>query len=184
MDRPFSVSEWIPEVSLICDPVLRDQVDAVWQRLWNESRFNDPARVPISPHTDLPHIPHNRSVVQMALSVVDVLESVHGVHVDRDHLLAAALLQDASKLVELEPSGDGNVVRSATGQRYQHGFYAAHVALAEGMPAEIVEAILGHTPEAPGFPTALITKVLYYVDQIDMAALGIDRWKKTGVVYR
>ena len=183
MNEQLDVVSLFPEVMEISDENLRDKVIAVWQRLWQESKFNDVTQVPVSAKLSYPHIPHNRSVVQMALRVAEVLERFHGTRVNRDHLLAAAILQDASKLVEYEP-GQGGVVASEVGGAYQHAFYAAHVALEVGLPHEVVQAILTHTAEAPQYPATLIAKILFYVDQIDMAALGGARWKKTGMVYR
>lgn len=174
----------IPEIALISDEALRGSVRAVWARLLDQGSFRDLLSVPVSMSSPYPHVPHNRSVVNMALKVADVLEEFHGVKVDRNFLIAAALLQDVSKLVEFELTGDGAVEKSEIGERFQHGFWAAHAALEEQVPYEIVEAILDHTYEGPRFPRSLISKILFYVDQIDMAALGGDRWKKTGAIFR
>jgi predicted hydrolase (HD superfamily) len=179
----LDIATYLPEIELIGDTELRAATIRVWQQLWRESSFDDVMGVPVTPATDHKHIPHNRSVAQMALAVADVLEKVHGVHVDRDKLLTAALLQDASKLVEYEPTADG-VARSDLGRRFQHAFYAAHVALNEGLPRDVVEAVISHTHDNPSYPATLIAKILFYVDQIDTAALEVDRWKKTSVVHR
>lgn len=179
----IDIAAYLPEIELIGDTELREATVRVWQQLWRESGFDDVMAVPVTPATHHPHIPHNRSVAQMALAVADVLDKVHGVHVDRDKLLAAALLQDASKVVEYEPTADG-VARSDLGRRFQHAFYAAHVALNEGLPRDVVEAVISHTHDSPRYPATLIAKILFYVDQIDTAALEVDRWKKTSVVHR
>lgn len=179
----IDIVSYLPEIKLIGDAELREATIRVWRQLWRESGFDDIMAVPVTPSTTHPHIPHNRSVAQMALAVADVLEKVHGVHVDRDTLLVAALLQDASKLVEYEPTPDG-VARSDLGRRFQHAFYAAHVALNEGLPPDVVEAIISHTHDNPSYPATLVAKILFYVDQVDTAALEVDRWKKKSVVYR
>ncbi len=57
-------------------------------------------------------------------------------------------------------------------------------ALDEGLPAELAEDVLTHTYEAAGFPRTLEAKILFFVDQVDVAALGGDRWRKTGMIYR
>lgn len=180
----IDIATYLPEIELIGDTELRQATIRVWQRMWRESGFDDIMAVPVTPSTEHPHIPHNRSVAQMALAVADILDKVHGVTVDRDTLLCAALLQDASKLVEYEPAPDRGVTRSDLGRRFQHAFYAAHVALDEGLPRDVVEAVISHTHDNPHYPATLIAKILFYVDQIDTAALKVDRWKKTSVVYR
>lgn len=179
-----AVSEALPELEQIEDAQLRAQVRQVWFKLAAESAFDDLGALPVSPRLDYSHITHNRSVAAMAIAVAEILERFHGTGVDRDRLLAGALLQDASKLVEYEPNEDGGVRLSTLGEHFPHAFYAAHAALAAGVSPAIAEDILTHTYEAAGFPRTLEAKILFYVDQIDVAALGGDRWRKTGVIYR
>jgi hypothetical protein len=166
-----------PEVSLIQDEGLRAKVEAVWQELWQMSDFSSIDQLATSPEIQYLHIPHNHAVVEMALAVATTFERFHKVTVDRDVLVAAALLQDASKLVEYTPA-DGKVALSALGREYPHAFWAAHVALQHGVPDAICHIILTHTPQAASFPTSLEGKILYYVDQIDVLAIHGDRWRK------
>ena len=183
MKEKFDIIEVFPEISLISNPEIREKTIEVWNRLWDKSKFNKIMDLPVSPQKKYPHITHNRSVVQMVLKVADVIQEFHGVAVDRDILIASAILQDASKLVEMEPSSDG-VAATEIGRLYGHAFYAAHIALEVGLPGEIAQAILCHTPDSATFPPTLISKILFYVDQIDMAAIEADHWKKTGFIYR
>jgi HD superfamily phosphohydrolase YqeK len=184
MKPSLDIEQLIPEVKLISNPETRVKVGMIWERLWQESSFTDIHRVPVTPRTSYPHIPHNRAVVQMAIRVADVLEACHGVKVDRDDLVTAALLQDASKLVEYRETEDGGYGFTEIGEMFQHAFYAAHLALEYGLPNSVVQAISTHTPDSAQYPPSLIAKILFYVDQIDTAALGVDRWKKTSMVYR
>jgi hypothetical protein len=170
-----------PEVELIGDPELRSKVEAVWQDLWQQSEIDSIDRLATSPEIPYLHIPHNRAVVEMSLAVAAAFERFHGVKVNRDVLVAAALLQDASKLVEYTLS-DGKVAYSALGRDYPHAFWAAHIALKHGVPDEICHIILTHTPQAAAFPKSLEGKILYYVDQLDVLAIHGDRWRKQLVI--
>jgi hypothetical protein len=87
------------------------------------------------------------------------------------------LLQDASKLVEYGMR-DGRVVLTEIGQTYPHSFWAAHVALKHGLPDAVCHIVLTHTPQAAQFPASLESKILYYVDQLDVIAIYRDRWSK------
>ena len=165
-----------PEVESIQDAGLRAKVEAVWQELWQMSDFDSIDTLATSPEIRYLHIPHNR-VVDMALAVASAFERFHGVKVEHDVLVAAALLQDASKLVEYTLS-NGEVKLSALGREYPHAFWAAHTALKHGVPDEICHIILTHTPQSTSFPTSLEGKILYYVDQIDVLAIHGDRWRK------
>ena len=160
---------------------MRAGVEAVWQELWQASELDSTDQLLTSPEMPYPHIPHNRAVVEMALAVAAAFEKFHGVKVDRDVLVAAALLQDASKLVEYARSGD-TVVYSSLGKQYPHAFWAAHIALKHGVPDSVCHIIIHHTPQAAKFPTSLEGKILYYVDQIDVLAIHGDRWRKDLVI--
>lgn len=174
---PLDLHRVLPELELIRDKGLREKVTAVWLDVWQESAFEDIADVPIGPGIPYPHVPHNRAVVTMALSVAETLERFHGIEVDRDVLLAAALVQDVSKLVELAPAGDG-VEPTKLGRSFQHAFWAAHKALEHGLPMEVCEIVLNHTPDAPGLPRTLEGKIIWHVDQLDVTAVFGDRWVK------
>jgi len=173
----------LPELDLISDADLRTKAIAVWSTLANQSKFRRLMDVPVLPTLDYPQITHNRSVAAIAMKVAEILEQFHGVQINRDVLLTAALLQDVSKLVEYEPV-DGKVDRSEIGNSFQHGFFGAHSVLTAGLPLEIAESVLDHTYASSRFPRTLISKILFYVDQIDAAALHGDRWKKISVIYR
>jgi hypothetical protein len=174
---PLDVHALLPEVELIEDNDLRERVVAVWEQLWTESQFESPDQVPISLEVPYPHMPHNRSVVNMALAVADVLERFHGVEVDRDVLVAAGLLQDSSKLVEMAPGPDG-VVETEIGTLFPHAFWASHAALTHGLPPTVCEIVLNHTPQSARYPRTLEGKILWYVDQLDVIAVFGDRWQK------
>ncbi len=185
MKRPIDISTLFPEINMIGDPSIRDGVKEVWDRCWQESAFERISDVPVTPSLNYSHVVHNRSVVQMALATAKIVEEFHGAVVNRDYLIAAALLQDVSKLVEYQPGEGGEKPHlSEKGTSFQHGFWGAHMALEVGLPEEIAQSVLYHTFEGAKYPPNLITKILFYVDQIDMAALGGDRWKKRGIVYR
>ena len=97
--KPIDVEGMFPEVNDIGDPRLRAAVIAVWEELWAMSPWEDVSQVPTSPEIPYPTLPHNQSVLAMALAVADSFERFHDVRVDRDCLIAAAILQDASKVV-------------------------------------------------------------------------------------
>lgn len=185
MKKPLDIVSVLPEIDWISNPELREKTIAVWNRMYEEGKWEDIMALPCSTKkTDYPHIVHNRSVVQMAVSCAKIVAELHHAEVDMDHLIAAALLQDVSKLVEYEPDGNGGCALSERGKKFMHAFLAAHVALEVGLPDDVAQVILTHTPDSPVYPQTLIGKILFYVDQLDMAAIKGDHWKKTNVIYR
>jgi hypothetical protein len=177
MKAPLQLSTCFPELDLIGDQRLRAGVEAVWEELWQASAWGSLDDLPTSPEIPYPHVPHNRSVIRMALAVADAFEAFHGVTVDRDLLLAGGLLQDASKLVEYALE-EGRVVLTELGRTYPHSFWAAHLALKHGLPSGVCHIILTHTPQGSQFPASLEGKILYYLDQLDVIAIHKDRWRK------
>jgi hypothetical protein len=178
---PLDFPAVFPEVGMIRDERLRAGVEAVWQELWQASELESIDQLVASPEIRHPHVPHNRAVIEMAIAVADTFERFHGVRVDRDVLVAAGLLQDASKLVEYSRDGEA-VGYSALGEAYPHAFWAAHVALKHGLPDSVCHIIIHHTPQAARFPLSIEGKILYYVDQIDVLAIHGDRWRKDLVI--
>lgn len=174
---PLDLGELLPELELIADTDLRERVAAVWQEIWAQSEFESLADVPIGPDIPHSHLPHNRAVVEMSLAIADTLERFHGLTVDRDVLVAAGLLQDVSKLVEMAPAGDG-VEQTDLGAGFQHAFWAAHKSFEHGLPMAVCEIVMNHTPQSPRFPASLEGKILWYADQLDLIAVSGERWSK------
>ena len=176
--QPLNLAQIFPELALVTDVATRTGVEAVWEELWQLSSWESIDEVPSSPDFPYPHVRHNRAVLTMALAVADAFEHFHGVVVDRGMLVAAGLLQDASKMVEYCLDADGTVTYSEVGKLYPHGFWGAHLALKHGLPDLVCHIILNHTPQSAKFPIPLEGKILYYVDQIDVLAIHKDRWRK------
>jgi hypothetical protein len=167
-----------PEVEQIHDEKLRQNVIDIWQELWEMSAWQEPGELPTSYEIPYPNLPHTQCVVAMALAVADAFSKCHKLEVNRDYLIAAAVLQDASKVVEYEPGPDGTVQRTALGRSYPHGFWCAHLGVQKGLPHEISHVMLTHSSSAAKFPDTLEGKILYYVDQLDVIGIHKDRWKK------
>lgn len=167
-----------PAVADIKDAALRKSVIEIWEELWAMSTWSDIADIPTSGEIKYPNLPHTQCIVDMVLAVADAFERHHGVKVDRDILIASAVLQDASKVVEYEPAGDGTSRHTAIGRTYGHGFWCAHLAAQKNVPHAVSHIILTHGSAAPKFPDSLEGKILYHIDQLDVIAIHGDRWKK------
>jgi hypothetical protein len=176
--KPLNVAALYPQVNDIRDAQLRQAVIDVWNELWAMSSWRDPADVPTSGEIPYPNLPHTQCVVAMCLAMADALEQHHGTKINRDYLIAGAVLQDASKVVEYAPGKDGKAVRTEIGRQYPHGFWCAHLAVQKGIPHEITHVMLTHSSSAAKFPDTLEGKILYFADQMDVIAIHGDRWKK------
>lgn len=182
--RQLDLDAHFPEIALIGDATLRGQVRAVWAELWSRSAFDDLAAVPTSGEIAYPSVPHTRSVTALALAMADVLARFHGSAIDRDVLVAACLLQDASKVVEYEPAPGGGVRKTALGQAMPHAFEAARVAAAHGVPLSVLHIIATHSPSAAKLPQTLEGRIVYLADELDVTAIRGDQFVKEQVLRR
>ncbi len=176
--QPIDVLALYPAVADIQDVKLRQGVIEIWEEMWEASAWQSIEDVPTSGEIAYPNLPHTQCIVEMAIAVADAFERHHKVKVDRDILIAAAVLQDASKVVEYRPDGKGGAQHTDIGRNYLHGFWCAHLIAKRELPHAVAHIALTHGSAAPRFPESIEGKILYYVDQLDVIAIHGDRWTK------
>jgi hypothetical protein len=172
--REELVRESFPALERLRDDGWRDAVVRVWMRMWDESRWAEPADCPynlVATSVDL--VRHVNQVVEGALELGRVASRSLGVEVDEDVIVAAGTVHDASKLVEYEPGPGGAPTASELGRRLVHAEYAARAAAEEGLPVAVVEIIVNHTTASPEVPGTVEALCVYYADMCaaDLARL-------------
>ena len=60
-----------PQIGQIADHALRTQVEAVWQDLWTQSRWNSFDDLPTSKEIPYPARPHSQCVLDLSLATVE-----------------------------------------------------------------------------------------------------------------
>lgn len=178
--QPLDLTALFPEVALIGDDSLREKVGAVWQRLWEESGFDRIEDVPVMPTLPYPNLKHQQAYIKCIVAVARIFEEVHGVEYNMDHLIAGALLADASKLVEYRRV-EGGYGLTELGQQLPHATYAAHLALQVGLPMPVVHIIATHSPSSGMAPASSEARLLHWLDQADVAGFGHDIWRRVVV---
>lgn len=179
-----SLGALFPELDLIADPGIRQAVARIWSQMWQDSEYTDINQVPVSLKVGYPQVKHTQAVVRMALSIADIAHEVHGLPVRRDVLIAGALLMDASKVVEYRPGPDGTHQRSDIGSQLPHGTYAAHLALRESLPLDVVHIVMAHSPNGGKAPATAEAHILDGLDQIDLHNFGFDLWRRRVVHFQ
>lgn len=173
-----------PELDAISDPALRSAVVDIWEDLWARSDYDRLSDVPVSVKIDYPQVKHAQGVAAAALAVVDVWERVHGVRIDRDVLIAGALLIDVSKLVETRRSEDGGIGYTELGKSLPHATFAAHAALERGVRLDVIHCILSHSPNGGKAPNTVEAQILDWLDQADISAFGFHIWARKVTHYQ
>lgn len=162
----------IPEISLIKNAELRDQVVAVHDRALRMSGWtlDDMDKIPFTlliPDTIISYRTHVRSIVKMLDAIYPIIEEMYGdkLPVDYDQLIAGALLHDVGKIIEYAKDADGKMVKSDIGKSLRHPFTGAGLAMECGLPHAISHIVAVHAGEGNG---RYRTPEAVMVNKIDM----------------
>lgn len=182
LDRD-EIGRIFPELDQIGASDLRGKVADIWIDIAGEMLWSDLDTVPngIKAALDRTLVGHVRGVTQMAVAICEIAKTLHGKTYDRDLLVAACLLHDASKPIEYEPDPGrpqepGQLRRgrlSEIGRNVQHAVYAAHKAMQHGLPLDLVNLIITHTHASNVRTASWEAAALFYADYADTDA-GLD----------
>ena len=174
------VRDHLPELREIADDDLRERVVEVWADAVADVEHESIADVPRST-TPVPDasdqrteriVPHVRDVTVCAMALADCLADRLGVTIDRDAVVAAALVHDVSKAYELSetamPGLDDLLI---------HPHYAIHLLAAHGFSTHVVHIVAAHSHNTAVEPATLEAQLVYHAD---MAALHGLFWHETG----
>jgi hypothetical protein len=163
-----------PEVELLRDTRLRQQVIACWAeaiefRGWTEELLRAIPFTLLAENVQITFINHVRAVCRMCIACDDVLDEIHGsskTAVNRDYLIAGALLADIGKLLEFEII-DGKPVKSDYGKHIRHPFSGVGLAFKHGVPSEVMHVIATHSKEGAGEKRLPESIIFHHADFID-----------------
>jgi putative nucleotidyltransferase with HDIG domain len=144
----------IPELSLIKNAALRDKVVAVWEEAleaggYTLEELNEVPFTLMSDHVSVTFLEHVRAVCQMCVAMADVVSGSYGkrIPIDKDVLVAGALLADIGKMIEFEKRPDGTYRKGHKGEMLRHPFTGVALAFKHGMPYEVMHIIAVHSKE-------------------------------------
>jgi len=169
------VQKLLPEVDEIQDTALREAVIAIWAAAWESSEWKILEACPKSP--DLPStrtlVTHSRTVAQISINMCEVLARQNSLTINKDEVIAIALLHDVSKLHEFTKT-DGVSTKSEIGRKYQHGFLGAFWMQQAGLSVDLVHAVIAHTPLSNVIPQTQEALIVHYADFADTDSLLLD----------
>jgi putative nucleotidyltransferase with HDIG domain len=142
-----------PELEWITDPQLRELITQTWMVALERSPLEpaDLERIPFTlliPDCPATFMEHKRCVVHIARRSAEAMEEFlgRGLPVDRDVVVAGAILADVGKVLEYERV-DGVAKQSARGKALRHPFTGVAVAMECGVPDEVCHIIATHAAE-------------------------------------
>ncbi len=167
------IKELLPELADIEDGALRDKVVAVYKAALERGgwRPEDMVRLPSTLLMDpapASFLEHTRAVTRCAVAVADCMASSYGGRLDinRDHLVAAALLHDVGKLLEYREEG-GEFAKSELGRMLRHPFSGAALCYEFGLPPEVTHAVATHAREGEGARATPEAIIIHHADFIN-----------------
>jgi len=113
-------------------------------------------------------VEHTLSVVKLCMSLCDVVEEQYGGRVDRDLVLAGAVLHDIMKVYCYEETGGGGFRTSEFGGLVDHLSLMIAEMYRRGLPLDLVHVVAGHHGDAgPTKPKTLEALIVSVADQAD-----------------
>lgn len=161
-DREAAVVRLIPEIAWIADADLRQRVVRTWVQAWEIGGWTSIDQCPLFRKADA-GVEHVRGVVRLSAGIADLLTEVHGLRIDRDVVLAGSLLHDVGKLLEYAPAAPGK----PTGRLLRHPTSGAHLALANGLSAEVAHVVASHSVEGSFADRSLEATIVATADRLD-----------------
>jgi len=164
----------LPEIHDIGDKTLRNKVIECWKeamsyRNWTVEELRSIPFTLLAENVQIGFIDHVRAVCKMCLACDEVLTESHGENktpVNRDFLLAGALLADVGKLFEYEKV-DGTIVKSDYGAKLRHPFSGVGLAFKHDLPPEVMHVIATHSKEGEGELRSPESIIFHHADFID-----------------
>lgn len=172
------IAELFPDLMKIDDAALRDSVAAVW----NESittgcggsgwTFDELRAIPftlLAGDIEMTFIEHLNSCVRQCIAIADVLEAVFGdrVPINRDCLIAGALLADVGKPLEYDKDAQGNVIKGRYGDMLRHPFSGVGMCYKHGIPAEVMHIVATHSHEGDKVQRSIESIIFHHADFVD-----------------
>lgn len=162
------------ELIEIDDVVLREKVVSTWVRAMHLSGATDLAadiatlkslaKPPYDASLGLEHI---RGVVRMAISIADGLIAAHQLKLDRNIVVAGAMLHDVGKVLE-KASPEKHPL---AGSMVRHSVSGVHVAMLEEVPTAILHIIAYHASEGHKIQRTVECHIVATADLLSVDAM-------------
>lgn len=183
MDESEAVTDSFPELVEITDDDLRWGVHDVWTAALADCPHDSLAEVPWWPplatdldDTTVTSVQHIRDVTAYAIAIADVARETLDVGVDRDVVVAGALLHDISKLYEIDTGG-------GTTRRHEllpHPHWGVHLLAQADFSIHLQHIVLAHSTNSGVAPQTLEALIVTLADQLAVASLFWDATDSLG----
>lgn len=172
------IASLFPPLLQISDAALRNKVAAVWNEAlttgcggkgWSTDELRAVPFTLLAGDIDLRYIEHLNSCALQCIAIADVLEQVFGerVPINRDHLIAGALLADVGKPLEFDKDASGNVIKGHYGEMLRHPFSGVAMCYKHGLPPEVMHIVATHSHEGDKVQRSIESIIFHHADFVD-----------------
>lgn len=169
----LDLADLIPEFGSIEDDGLRKRTLAVWEEAlerggWTLEALGTMPYTLLVEDVDITFPEHVSVVCRLCMAMEAVLRDAYGDRypIDRDTLIAGALLADVGKLLEFKQQGD-EVVWSETYRYLRHPFTGVSLASKHGLPDAVLHIIATHSWEGDRFQRQAEAIIFHHADFTD-----------------
>jgi hypothetical protein len=163
----------IPEFKEIEDSNLQMKVVEVWQDAlersgWTVDQLREMPFTLLVEGVQITFPEHVSVVCRLCMAMEAVLREAYGNRytIDRDTLIAGALLADVGKLLEFKQQ-DGEFVWSETYRYLRHPFTGVSLAFKHGLPEPVLHIIATHSWEGDRFQRQPESIIFHHADFTD-----------------
>ncbi len=171
-----------PELEQIGDAGLREKVIDVWVDSlatggWTVEELKHVPFTLLAGDIDIRFLEHVRTCARMSIAIHDVLKDAYGerMPLNKDHLIAGALLADVGKPIEYVKGPDGTPAKGRRGDMLRHPFSGVGMCWKHGLPDEVMHMVATHSKEGDHVQRTLESIIFHHADFVDFdiaCALG------------
>jgi len=176
--RVSDIAQLFPSLRRIKEKSLRERVAAVWSEAittscggkgWTFDELRAVKFTLLAGDIDMTFVEHLNSCARQCIAIADVLESAFrcGIHIQRDYLIAGALLADVGKPLEYDKDTSGKVIQGKFGQQVRHPFSGVALAYKHGVPGEVLHIIATHSHEGDKVERSIESIIFHHADFVD-----------------
>ena len=172
------IAQLFPSLMQIKDESLREKVAAVWNESittgcggkgWTLDELRAVKFTLLAGDIDMKFVEHLNSCALQCIAIANVLEGAFrcGIPIQRDYLIAGALLADVGKPLEYDKDTSGNVIQGTFGQQVRHPFSGVALAHKHGLPGEVLHIIATHSHEGDKVERSIESIIFHHADFVD-----------------
>ncbi|HUT00039.1 MAG TPA: HDIG domain-containing protein [Candidatus Thermoplasmatota archaeon] len=158
------IENYFSELAWIQDKDLRKKVVDVWKTAADRGGWQKLQEIPFTllfENSGL-LVDHTKRITKLAWTIISAREEP----LNKDYLIAGALLHDVGKLLEYEMK-EGKIIKSSFGQKTRHPASGAQLAEECKVPKEVVHIIAAHSHEGDTMNRTPEAIIVHHCDFID-----------------